>query len=104
MEFGALMRNLPGLVYRCRNERAWTLEYCSPGAHTLTGFTPEELIGPGWPTLGDLIVEDDRDRVWTRVQAAVESQQPFQLEYRLRTREGIRPLGLGTRLCPGHRP
>ena len=67
-------RNLPGLLYRCRNDPDWTMEYLSAGTEALTGFAPDELTGESGPTYADLIHDEDRDRVWRAVQKAVEER------------------------------
>lgn len=85
---GTLLHNLPGVVYRCRNDPDWTIERLSDGVRELTGFSREELIGPGEPTWADLIHPGDREQVWRDVQSALERSRPFQLRYRIRARGG----------------
>jgi len=77
-----LVANLPGLVYRCRNDRQWTFEFVSDYSRELLGYTPEEFYAPGDPTLGSLIHQDDRDDVWQHVQDAARKDEPFQVIYR----------------------
>ncbi len=83
-----LMSNLPGMAYRCRNDRDWSMEFVSDGAAELTGHTPEELTDPAPPAYGDLIHPADRDMVWDGVQVALSKRQPFQIVYRLVTATG----------------
>ena len=83
-----LLSNLPGMVYRCRNDDDWTVEFVSEGSVALTGYTPEELMPGGAVTFGGLIHPGDQARVWEQVQAAVAGRAHFRLEYRLRTAEG----------------
>jgi len=82
-----LMRNLPGMVYRCRNDRDWTMEFASEGARPLTGYAPDDLVS-GAVTYGALIHVEDRDGVWNDVQAAVRAHRPFQLLYRIHDAHG----------------
>ncbi|MCI0398028.1 MAG: PAS domain S-box protein [Chloroflexi bacterium] len=82
-----LISNLPGMVYRCRNDRRWSNEFVSDGSIELTGYRPEEFIG-GQVYYGDLIHPDDRDRVWNEVQEALARRQPFRLSYRVYHKDG----------------
>ncbi|MBD0325043.1 MAG: PAS domain S-box protein, partial [Pyrinomonadaceae bacterium] len=80
-----LMSNLPGMVYRCRNDHDWTMEFASEGCTELTGYTPSALIGNDEISYAKLIHPDDKQMVWEAVQAALAEQKPFQLSYRIRT-------------------
>jgi len=83
-----LVDNLPGVVYRCRNDRDWTMDFISDACTALTGYTPAQMMAPGNPTLGELIHADDRDNVWNSVQEALQRAEPFQVTYRLGHRDG----------------
>ncbi|MCI0620145.1 MAG: PAS domain S-box protein [Acidobacteria bacterium] len=80
-----LMGNLPGMAYRCRNDRNWTMEFVSDGCYELTGLRPSELCGSRHTSFGQLVHCDDRERVWNNVQGALKENNYFQLEYRLIT-------------------
>jgi PAS domain S-box-containing protein len=83
----ALMSNLPGMAYRCRNDADWTMEVVSEGVQALTGHAPDALLAGAVP-YGTLIHLNDRVRVWDAVQAAVACNQPFELSYRIRAADG----------------
>ena len=83
-----LMSNLPGMAYRCRNDRNWTMEYASEGAAGLTGYTPADLIGNAKIAYNDLIRPDDQESVWEAVQKAVGSRDKYTLNYRIRRADG----------------
>jgi len=84
----AMLRNVPGLVYRCRNDPAWTMEFVSAGCERLTGYPASDLVGNRRLSYADLIHPDDRQAVWDAVQAAVRAGHPFQLSYRLLGADG----------------
>ena len=83
-----LMENLPGMAFRSRNDRKWTMEFVSSGVIGLTGHRPEDLIGNNKVCFADLIHPDDRDEVWHEVQSSAWSGRSFQLTYRLLTAPG----------------
>jgi PAS domain S-box-containing protein len=85
-----LISNLPGMAYRSRNDRDWTMEFVSEGSLELTGYRPDELIGNRHISYGQLIHPDDREAVWEDVQAALRDDRPFEITYRLLTPEGQR--------------
>ena len=82
-----LLSNAPAYLYRCRNEPGWPNEFVSDYAQELTGYTPEELTD-GSVMFGDLIAEEDRDRVWEEVQAALAEGGRFELRYSVRRKDG----------------
>ncbi len=87
-QLSALMSNLPGMAYRCGNDRNWTIEFVSDGCRDLTGYAADELIGNRVVSYAALIVPEDRDMVWREVQASVDSQTPFRIVYRIADRKG----------------
>ena len=78
-----LLANLQGMAYRCRNDRAWTMEFVSEGCRELLGVEPEDLTSGRIPSFNELIHPEDRERVWSEVQSAIAKQSGFTLEYRV---------------------
>ncbi len=85
-----LMSNLPGMAYRCKNDRQRTMEFVSDGCLELTGYQSEELLENKAISYADLIHPDDQDYVWNEVQEAIAERRPFRLIYRIRSRSGIK--------------
>lgn len=83
-----LMSNLPGMVYRCKNDRNWTMEFVSDGCVALTGYNPEDIIRNRRVSLSQIIHPDDQDKLWAKVQSSLQNQQPFESAYRIITRTG----------------
>lgn len=77
-----LLSNLPGMAYRCQNRPEWPMEFVSDGCFLLTGYSPVELSGSN-NFFGDIIHPQDRDKVWSHVQKAIEQKRPFTLNYRI---------------------
>ncbi len=82
-----LMSNLPGMVYRCHNDKDWTVEFVSVGSYALTGYYPEDFIS-NRITYGSLIHADDSEMVWEQVQKAIRNKSRFELIYRIHTASG----------------
>lgn len=81
-----LMSNLPGMVYRCRNDKDWTMEFISEGCTELTGYRPAELTGNKKVSYNEIIHADDRQLVWDKVQEGLKKQEPFRISYRIITK------------------
>ncbi len=76
------------MVYRCRNDKDWTLEFVSDGCLALTGYTPDDFVNRGTIEYGEVIHPNDREPVWDEVQAALKENRSFQLVYRITTANG----------------
>ena len=87
-KMSTLISNLPGIAYRCRNDRQWTMEFISEGCRDLTGFTTYDLSLSRVVSYNDLIHPEDREAVWCAVQESIEEHRPYQLVYRIRAADG----------------
>ncbi len=82
-----LFSNLPGPVYRCRNDADYTVEFVSDGITALSGYQAEDFRQHR-RHFGRMVHPADRERVWNEVQTAVTGNQPFELTYRILTVTG----------------
>src|SRR5262245_21635324 len=72
-----LLGNLDGMVYRCRDDADWTMEFVSEGCSRLTGYTPDDLLLNGRVSYEEITHPDDRDRVRRTIHAAVADRARF---------------------------
>ncbi|YCM46817.1 PAS domain S-box protein (plasmid) [Verrucomicrobiaceae bacterium 227] len=86
--FSTLLSNVRGMVYRCHNDRDWTMEFVTEGCFELTGYSPDELIMNQEASYGSLIHPDERDDVWEQVQKANASKSAYEVTYRIVLRDG----------------
>lgn len=87
-KLATLMSNLPGMVYRCKNNKDWTMEFVSEGCYELTGYSPLDLVNSDKVTFNDIISPDFRLEVWENWQIAIINKQPYQGEYKIITNKG----------------
>lgn len=86
-----LIRNLPGVVYRYRNEPGFPVEFMSEGCTDLTGYERSRLESGSVSWTNDVIHPDDREDVRRAVREALENGTPYQTSYRINTAEdGVR--------------
>ncbi len=83
-----LMSNLDGMVYRCRDDTHWTMEFVSDGCYPLTGYRPNELMFNGRISYEEITHPDDRHRVRAEIQEALRQRRRFFVEYRIITTDG----------------
>ena len=83
--FETLISNLPGVVYRCKNDPHWTMEFVSDGCLELTGYYPKDLIMNKNSSYEDLMHPDDRQMVWDAIQKALKEKKAFKINYRIIT-------------------
>ncbi len=83
-----LMSNLPGMAYRFRNDPDRSMEFVSEGCYQLAGYSPEEFIETRQVSIAMLTHPDDRDLLWNAVQVALNENRPYQLTYRITSKNG----------------
>lgn len=83
-----LLDDLPGLIYRGGNDRAWSMIYVSAGCFRLTGYPAEYLTGSNERSFGSLILDEYADYIWYCVQYALVKGEAYQLDYRIRCADG----------------
>ncbi len=87
-KFNTLINNLPGMVYRCKNDENWTMTYVSPGIEKLTGYKPGDLIYNKKISYNEIVYKDDRKKVWNEIQKALHGNTQFTVTYRIKDAGG----------------
>jgi PAS domain S-box-containing protein len=86
-QLSTLISNLPGMVYRARNEPDWPMEFVSDGVTELVGYDTE-AIESGAVTWGSLIHEADEATVNEAARECIAADEPFEVTYRVITESG----------------
>jgi len=85
--FRMLAENIPGVVYLCRNDERYTMLFLNDAVEPLTGFPKEDFLADRISFV-ELYHPDDAEAIAPLVDAALEERRPFELEYRLKRRDG----------------
>ena len=87
-KLSTLISNLPGYVYRVKNDSEYTPDFISQGVEAITGYHPDEYLVAHTISCGKEIHPDDAQRVWDLVQQGVNNRLPYEFEYRVITKSG----------------
>lgn len=83
-QLSSLIQNIPGAAYRCLPDQHWSMLFISDAVENLCGYPAHDFLLPSprrsW---ADLIVNEDNSLVDT-----ISHLSSFQLEYRIRHRDG----------------
>ena len=82
-----LLKNLPGMAYRCLNLKHWPMDFVSNGCFELCGYQRHEIESQQvlW---GDFTHPEDVDFVDRTVRASADKGEPFEVEYRIIAKNG----------------
>ncbi len=88
--FRGLVTNIVSAVHRTRfdSEGEWITEYVSDKIANITGYAADEFVNNKVRSLASLIVADDYQQFEATLLDFYAKQQPFEVEYRIRDREG----------------
>ncbi|WP_435157369.1 PAS domain S-box protein [Haladaptatus sp. DFWS20] len=86
--YSSLVSNLPGIVYRCRNEPTWPMEFVSDACAELTGYDAEAIESGRVSWSDEIIHPDDRSQIWETIQAGLNRNGQFTVQYRILTADG----------------
>lgn len=81
----SLLSHLPGYAYRCENNLNYDILYISDAVTKITGHSVADYLN-NTSSLSQDILPEYRDRVWEKVQTALQAKQSFQLKYPIKTK------------------
>jgi len=82
-----LISNLPGMVYRCRNEPEWPMETVRGEVKELTGYSADTLENDDLLWGEDVLHPADREAMWEAVQEELSADGTFEVTYRIVTKD-----------------
>ncbi|MCD6066825.1 MAG: two-component hybrid sensor and regulator [Bacteroidetes bacterium] len=78
-----LFNNLPGMAYRCLNDKHWSMQFLSDGCYELTGYKPKDLINNHNKSYSDIVHPEDRMLGKDDIYFAIKNKTVFEIEYRI---------------------
>ena len=83
-----LLSHLPGLAYRCKYDKDWTMQYVSEGCLELTGYEPQSLLHNRDISFNDIILPKYRDILWEGWERMLSERESMNYEYEIMTAKG----------------
>jgi len=85
-ELSLLMKNMPGMIYKCLNDEFWTMKYVSSGCKLLTDYESSDLINNNNISYKTIIKKEDITVVRSTIDDAIINHTPWEVTYRIRTK------------------
>lgn len=86
-QYASLIANIPGIVFRCKFEKTWPMEFISDGSLEVFGYEPDDFYS-GRITYSKIIEESYRDVVWATWKDVLAEQGVFSMEYGVTAKDG----------------
>ena len=81
--FRTLVRNIPGVSYRCELDEHWTMIFISDEAKTLTGYPDSDFLQNQVRSFASILYSQDKQGVQDVVKQKAAGKNPFEIEYRI---------------------
>lgn len=85
--FRGLVANLPGAVYRCRNDDLWTMSYLSEEIQAISGYPASDFINNRKRSFMAVLHPDDA-ALTLSAKTALAQQETFEMTYRIQHADG----------------
>lgn len=82
-QFKTLGANIPGITYRCKADKDWTMLFMSGHIDPVSGYPSSDFIGNAVRTYGSVIHPDDKERIGRSVELAISEKSSWVLNYRI---------------------
>ena len=87
-KFRTLTSNIPGAVYRCANDRAWTMDFISETIEEISGYPTSDFVQNSVRSYASILYPEDREMVGGIVEEAISKRAPFIIDYRIVRSDG----------------
>jgi PAS domain S-box-containing protein len=87
-QYQSLVENIPGITYRCKYDKDWTMLFMSDAVDPLSGYPAGDFINNAVRTYESVIHPNDTDYVAKSIDSAVAGGKTWNIEYRIRHKDG----------------
>jgi PAS domain S-box-containing protein len=85
----ALINNIPGIIYRRKNDVNRTLIFIHGNTGKLLGYNPEDFMAGKPLDYNNFILTDDREKVAEIITNAINRNETWEIEYRINHKNGL---------------
>ncbi|MEG4323635.1 MULTISPECIES: PAS domain S-box protein [unclassified Microcoleus] len=86
--FRSLIENIPGAICRNLYDADWTMVFVSEELEAISGYAAGDFIHNNRLSFASIIHKADREMLDRQIRAAVDSKQPYHVEYRIVRADG----------------
>jgi len=88
LRYQNLVENVPSIVYRCKDDKDWTMLFINGACKLITGYSAEEVINNQQISFNELIHAEDREYVITQVHQTLKPKNQYELIFRIINKNG----------------
>ena len=85
--YRSMLDNLPGAVYRCRNDASWSMLLISEEIEHITGYPASDFIDNAVRSFASIVLPEDLPITYATLEA-VQQRRSFNLSYRIQHAQG----------------
>ena len=82
-QFKSLVLNIPGMTYRCKCDKTWTMLYMSKETKNVCGYPVSDFIDDSVRTYESIIHRDDTAFVSKSIHSCIKAGKHWDIEYRI---------------------
>jgi len=88
LRYQNLVENVSSIVYRCKNDKHWTMVFINGACSRITGYSVDEIINNKKISFNELIHSEDRKFVRSQVQSSQNLKDQYELIFRVVHKNG----------------
>jgi PAS domain S-box-containing protein len=87
-KYRTLIKNIPGVSYRCECDENWTMRFISSEVEVLTGYPVSDFVDNNLRTWASVILPDDKEGAEALATEKISNQEPYSIEFRIIGKNG----------------